>query len=91
MQEKAPNGQLQFTMTFESLETPFKVWTEPARIRRYCKYFGPNVNAKVIKVDGGKRQVAIQLTTIPKEEFEALLASPVQPEDTTTTTTTTTA
>lgn len=77
-QESARDGtQLTFTLTFQSAETPFKVWNEPARVRRYAKYFGPNVVAEVIKVSAEDRLVALKLTTIPGDEYEALIASPI--------------
>lgn len=63
-QEEGTSGQLIFTLTFQSLETPFKIWNEPDRVRRYCKFFGPNVKAEVKKIDGDKRIVALSLTTI---------------------------
>lgn len=77
-QESVRDGtQLAFTLTFQSAETPFKVWNEPARVRRYSKYFGPNVSAEVEKVSAEERLVALKLTTIPEGEYEALIASPI--------------
>lgn len=52
-----------FTMTFQSVETPFKMWSDPDRVKRYSSYFGPNVTAKVLKIDSDKRIVGIELTT----------------------------
>ena len=85
-QEATADGQLVFTMIFESLETPYKVpgthtctpsfavpvcpsprflcrpglslagvctsqvWSDPERVERYTRFFGPNVRAEVIKV-----------------------------------------
>lgn len=63
VQEEDSNGQLVFTMIFESLETPFKVWADPERVTRYKRFFGPLASAEVIKVDANKRLVAIKLTT----------------------------
>jgi hypothetical protein len=80
IQEEEANGQLSFTMTFQSVETPFKVWNEPERVRKYCKFFGPNVKASVQKIDSDKRIVALKLTTITSEEYEELLRSPVAVE-----------
>lgn len=77
IQEQAENGQLSFTMTFQSAETPYKVWANPERVRRYSKFFGPNVRAEVYKVDAKQRIVALKLTTIPAEEYEQLLQSPI--------------
>jgi len=76
-QEEAENGMLAFTLTFQSAETPYKVWSNPERVRRYSKFFGPNVRAEVFKVDADKRIVALKLTTVSEEEYEALLNSPI--------------
>lgn len=73
-QDAAPNGELAFTMVWESLDTPFKMWADEKRRRKYETFFGPGVGAEVIKVDGEKRHVAIQLTTggpYPREEAAA--------------------
>ena len=69
---------LDFTLTFQSLETPYKIWAAPDRVRRYCKFFGPNVKASVTKVDAEKRILALKLTTIPEDEYNELIASPVE-------------
>jgi len=66
-QEETPVGELAFTMTFASLETPYKLWAEPARVKRYATFFGPGVTAQVIKVDADKRLVALKLTTFSGE------------------------
>jgi hypothetical protein len=55
-------GELAFTMQFQSKDTPFTTWADPARIRRYESFFG-GVNAEVIKVSKEERLVAIKLTT----------------------------
>lgn len=52
---------LEFTMTFASPETPYTSWAEPARVRKYATFFGPDVSAEVLKVDPAKRLVAIKL------------------------------
>jgi hypothetical protein len=77
IQEEEKDGQLSFTLTFQSVETPFKIWNEPERVRKYCKFFGPNVKASVQKVDGDKRIVSLKLTTTTPEEYEELLRTPV--------------
>lgn len=61
---ETPIGELEYTMAFQSLETPYKIWAEPERVARYSKFFGPNVFAEVLKLDAEKRIVAIKLTTI---------------------------
>lgn len=42
-----PNGELGFTMVFQSKMTPFKRWVEPERIQKYVNFFGPGVDAEV--------------------------------------------
>merc|ERR1719253_891914 len=61
--QRQERGELAFTMEFESKDTPFKTWADPARIRRYETFFGGDVNAEVIKVSKEDRIVAIKLTT----------------------------
>jgi len=77
IQEETDKGQLAFTMIFQSAETPYKVWKEPTRVRRFTKFFGPNVYAEVSKVDAEKRLVALKLTTVTAEEYQNILDSPV--------------
>ena len=48
-----PNGELGFTMVFQSRATPFKMWVEPERIQKYVNFFGPGVDAEVRYVDRG--------------------------------------
>jgi len=61
--QREEQGELAFTMTFQSKDTPFKTWADPARIRKYETFFGGNLNAEVIKVSKEDRIVAIKLTT----------------------------
>eukprot|EP00904_Undaria_pinnatifida_P010251 jgi/Undpi1/6356/HiC_scaffold_20.g08837.m1 len=60
-----PNGELGFTMVFQSRATPYKMWVEPERVQKYVNFFGPGVDAEVIKVDREEKLVAIKLTTLP--------------------------
>ena len=62
--DETSSGELEFTMTFQSMETPYKVWADPDRVQRYVKFFGPNIaTSEVLKVDKEKRIVALKLTT----------------------------
>jgi len=63
-QEELENGELAFTLAFQSLDTPYKTWAEPARVKKYSTFFGPNVDAEVFKLDSEKRIVALKLTTL---------------------------
>lgn len=64
---KEKGGQLGFTMQFQSKDTPYKTWADPARIRRYETFFGPDVNAEVLKISKEERLVSIKLTTGPSQ------------------------
>merc|ERR1712115_742366 len=57
------DGELAFTMVWQSLETPYKLWADEKRRKRYETFFGPGVGAEVIKVDAAQRMVGIRLTT----------------------------
>merc|ERR1711988_868006 len=61
--KETPDGELVYSMTFQSAETPFKVWNDPDRVQRYNKFFGPGIDASVQKIDADKRIVALTLTT----------------------------
>jgi len=56
-------GDLVYTMTFQSEETPYKIWAEPERIKKYSTFFGPGVTADVVKIDSENRIVGLKLTT----------------------------
>lgn len=43
------NGQLGFTMVFQSKATPYKKWVEPERIQKFVNFFGPGVDAEVLR------------------------------------------
>jgi len=57
------DGELAFTMVWQSLDTPYKMWAEEKRRKRYETFFGPNVGADVVKIDAEQRLVGIRLTT----------------------------
>merc|ERR1711871_1536049 len=65
-QERTAEGELSFSMIFQSLDTPFKLWNDPARIERYNKFFGPGVYATIEKLDAEQRIVNLRLTTTTK-------------------------
>ena len=60
------DGELAFTLAFQSLETPYKVWSDPDRVKRYATFFGPGITASVYKMDSEKRIVALKLKTNSK-------------------------
>ena len=57
------DGELAYTLVFESKLTPFTDWAEEKRVAKYAAYFGPGVTSEVIKVDPEKRLVGIKLVT----------------------------
>ena len=62
-QDVAPDGELSFTMVWQSLDTPYKLWADEKRRKRYETFFGPGVGAEVVKIDAERRLVGIRLTT----------------------------
>jgi len=74
-QEKTEDGELAFTMVWQSLDTPYKMWTDDRRMKKYEIFFGPDVGAEVVKVDAENRMVGIRLTTGVKAVKEVAQAS----------------
>jgi len=62
-QDATGDGELIFTIVWQSLDTPYKMWADERRIKKYETYFGPGVTAEVVKIDAEQRLVGIQLTT----------------------------
>jgi hypothetical protein len=62
-QEKTEDGELSFTMVWQSLDTPYKMWADEKRRLKYETFFGPGVGAEVVKIDAEQRLVGIKLTT----------------------------
>jgi len=69
-QEATEDGRLVFTMVWQSLDTPYKMWADPVRVKKYASFFGPNVDADVVKIDAENRLVGIKLTTPPAPKSE---------------------
>lgn len=65
-EEATGDGELAFTIVWQSLDTPYKMWADERRVKKYETFFGPNVNADVVKIDAEQRLVGIRLTTGPK-------------------------
>ena len=62
-EEATEDGELVFTMVWQSIDTPYKMWADERRLAKYETYFGPGVTADVVKIDAEQRLVGIQLTT----------------------------
>lgn len=62
-QDATADGELVFTMVWQSLDTPYKMWADERRVKKYETFFGPDVTAEVVKIDAEQRLVGIQLTT----------------------------
>lgn len=62
-QEVTDDNELAFTMVWQSLDTPYKMWADERRVKKYETFFGPNVSAEVVKIDAEQRLVGIRLTT----------------------------
>lgn len=76
-QEVTEDGQLAFTMVWQSLDTPYKMWADENRIKKYSSFFGPGVTADVVKIDAEQRLVGIKLITLPKEGTSTAKAAEV--------------
>ena len=63
LREEEDNGELAFTMVWQSIDTPYKMWADERRVKKYETFFGPGVNAEVVKIDAENRIVGIRLTT----------------------------
>jgi len=62
--EMTEDGELAFTMVWQSLDTPYKMWADERRVKKYETFFGPGVTAQCVKIDAEQRLVGIQLTTV---------------------------
>jgi len=78
-EEKTDDGELAFTMVWQSLDTPYKMWADERRRKKYETFFGPGVGAEVVKIDAENRLVGIRLTTGgPLKEAPSQEQSPVE-------------
>jgi hypothetical protein len=69
-QERTDDGELAFTMVWQSIDTPYKMWADEKRRLKYETFFGPGVSAEVVKIDAEQRLVGIKLITGPKKVSE---------------------
>ena len=45
------------------VDTPFRMWAEEDRIKKFDTFFGPGLYSEVIKVSSEDKMVGIKLTT----------------------------
>merc|ERR1712174_66407 len=69
-EEMTDDGELAFTMVWQSLDTPYKMWADERRIQKYETFFGPGVKADCVKIDAEQRMVGIKLTTCAATKVE---------------------
>ena len=75
LRQEEENGKLAFTMVWQSLDTPYKMWADEKRRQKYETFFGPNVGAEVVKIDAEQRLVGIKLTTGGPKKIEVAEAA----------------
>lgn len=63
LRKEVQDGELAFTMVWQSIDTPYKMWADERRIKKYETFFGPNVDAEVVKINAEERLVGIKLIT----------------------------
>jgi len=69
-QDITEDGELAFTMVWQSMDTPYKMWADERRRKKYETFFGPGVGAEVVKIDAEQRLVGIKLTTGGPKKIE---------------------
>ena len=75
LRQEEIDGELAFTLVWQSLDTPYKMWADERRIKKYETFFGPGVSADVIKIDAEQRLVGIRLTTQTNKSDETAASS----------------
>ena len=40
LREEEEDGELAFTMVWQSIDTPYKMWADPRRVKKYVTFFG---------------------------------------------------
>lgn len=63
VESRSADGELEFSMLFDSKCLPFTVWNDPAKLLAFDRFFGPGVWSEVSKKDAGKRIACLKLTT----------------------------
>lgn len=63
IESKSPEGELEFSLLFESKDVPFTAWADPLKIVACDRFFGPGLWAEISKFDSEKRIAKLKLTT----------------------------
>jgi Protein of unknown function (DUF2854) len=63
LRQEVIDGELGFTMVWQSIDTPYKMWADDRRVKKYETFFGPGLGAEVLKIDADQRLVGIRLTS----------------------------
>merc|ERR1711935_186247 len=63
LRQEEVDGELAFTIVWQSLDTPYKMWADERRVKKYGTFFGKGLSANVVKIDAEQRLVGIRLTT----------------------------
>jgi len=71
---KADDGELEFTMLFESKDVPFTTWSDPLKKVACDRFFGPGVWSDIYKFSSQKKIAALKLTTGARPEPEGAAA-----------------
>lgn len=66
IEKKAPNGELEFNLIFQSKDVPFTVWSDPLRVVACDRFFGPGVWSEISKYDSAAKLALLKLTTGPR-------------------------
>lgn len=69
-QDITQDGELTFTMVWQSMDTPYKMWADERRRKKYETFFGPGVGAETVKINAEQRLVGIKLTTGGPKKIE---------------------
>lgn len=73
--DKSADGELEFTMVFESKDVPFTTWGDPMKTRACDRFFSPGVWSEIYKYDAEKKMAALKLTTGTRPETVASTTS----------------
>lgn len=67
---KSSDGELEYTMLFESKDVPFTTWNDPMKKVACDRFFGPGVWSDIFKFSSKKRIAALRLTTGTRPQAE---------------------